>query len=52
MEEVKIIRLINLIRFLDSPTANKQAKKEEIKYFRDRGIITEEDAIELTVEFC
>lgn len=44
-------RLVQLVSFLDSST-NKDDKALEIKMAREDGLITSDEAIELTVEFC
>lgn len=45
------IRMAHLISFLDS-SASKKDKALEIKMARDDGFITEDEAIEIAVEFC
>lgn len=52
MKDRDIMKLVMLVRFLDTSNANKQVKKDEIKFARDCGLITENEAVELTIEYC
>lgn len=45
------LRMARLLDFLESST-NKADKVLEIKMARDDGFITEEQAVELAIEFC
>ena len=45
------IRMAHLLGFLDSD-APKEDKVLEIKMARDDGFITEDEAVELAIEFC
>lgn len=52
MKDRDILKIVRLVRFLDTSKADKKAKANEIKFARDMGIITDNEAIELTVEYC
>lgn len=45
------LRMAKLLGFLETST-NKADKVLEIKMARDDGFITDDDAIELAIEFC
>lgn len=47
----EFIQMGRLLYFLEM-TDNKEDKVDEIKAARANGLITEEEAIELAVEFC
>lgn len=45
------LRMARLLGFLETST-NKADKVLEIKMAREDGLITEEEAVELAIEFC
>lgn len=52
MKDRDIMKIVRLIRCLDTSEADKQTKVNEIKYARGCGLITENEAVELTIEYC
>ena len=47
-----ILKVARLIRALEEEDRDIELKVEIIKMYRKMGIITEDDAIELAVEYC
>ena len=47
-----ILKVARLIRALEDEDRDVELKVEIIKTYRKMGIITEDDAIELAVEYC
>ena len=52
MKDRDILKIARLVRFLDTSKADKQTKAKEIKFARDIGLITDNEAVDLTVEYC
>ena len=47
-----IIKIARLIRELENEDRSRDSKIRILKMYRDQGVITEEDAIELVIEYC
>lgn len=52
MKDRDIMKIAMLVRYLDTSNADNQTKAKEIKFARDIGLITDNEAIDLTVEYC
>ena len=48
----KIIKIARLINALEDTSRSEESKVRIIKMYRDMGIIDEEDALELAIEYC
>ena len=47
-----IIKIARLIMALEDETRSEDSKVRIIKMYRDMGVISEDDAIELVIEYC
>lgn len=47
-----IIKIARLITALEDTSRDSESKVRIIKMYRDMGIINEDDAIELVIEYC
>ena len=47
-----IMNVVHLIRTLESDDFSKESKLRDIKLYRDNGDITEDEAIDLSIEYC
>ena len=52
MEMANIIKIARMVIALEDENRTVESKKAIIKMYRDIGVITEEDAIELVIEYC
>lgn len=46
------IQMSKLLGYLEDPYQTKESKVLAIKFWRDEGLISEDEAIDLACEFC
>ena len=46
-----ILEIARLFRVLEDETMNKEEKVETIKLFRENGVISDDEALELAIEY-
>lgn len=48
----RILKLARLFRVLEDETISKEDKIANLKMERDNGVISDEEGIELAIEYC
>ena len=51
-ECTNIMRLVGLIRALEQDARSADSKVRIIKMYRDNGVITNDEAVDLVIEYC